>query len=294
MNREHKLALIVGFSLVLVVGILISDHFSRARSAKLGGAELSAGDPGTFGAGEPATHETTRGTETAPLVTLVKQLQPAEEPPAPVAKPREPEVIDWTGKGDRGWVPNIRPGTQPDDETSTIVFDDEPGARSGRPVTKGAVKRHEVKDGESLFKIASKHYGTSAVWEKLAAYNTGRVGKDGAVRAGVTLMIPPRDVLDGKAILPSEQTGGTRPPAITPAPAPSSTKASAEKPDAAKDKPDPKYRTYVVKRGEDLSTIARQQLGSSRRVSDIIALNESIIRDENNVPAGLTLKIPSK
>ena len=35
MTREHKLALIVGFSLVLVVGVLISDHFSKARTARV-------------------------------------------------------------------------------------------------------------------------------------------------------------------------------------------------------------------------------------------------------------------
>src|SRR5687767_8966604 len=32
MTRENKLALVVGFGLILFVGILISDHFSTARS----------------------------------------------------------------------------------------------------------------------------------------------------------------------------------------------------------------------------------------------------------------------
>jgi LysM repeat protein len=35
-TREHKLALIVGFSLILLVGVLISDHLSRARQAQVG------------------------------------------------------------------------------------------------------------------------------------------------------------------------------------------------------------------------------------------------------------------
>src|SRR5437870_4074014 len=34
-TREHKLALIVGFSLFLVLGVLISDHFSKARQVEL-------------------------------------------------------------------------------------------------------------------------------------------------------------------------------------------------------------------------------------------------------------------
>lgn len=35
MTREHKLALIVGFSLILVVGMLLSDHLSKARQAQI-------------------------------------------------------------------------------------------------------------------------------------------------------------------------------------------------------------------------------------------------------------------
>lgn len=35
MTREQKLALIVGFSLMLLVGVLISDHLSRAREARV-------------------------------------------------------------------------------------------------------------------------------------------------------------------------------------------------------------------------------------------------------------------
>ena len=49
-TREHKLALIIGFSLVLVVGVLISDHFSKARSAQVA-TEITAGGGPNFGAG---------------------------------------------------------------------------------------------------------------------------------------------------------------------------------------------------------------------------------------------------
>ena len=34
-TKESKLALIIGFVLVLVVGVLVSDHFSQASSMKL-------------------------------------------------------------------------------------------------------------------------------------------------------------------------------------------------------------------------------------------------------------------
>ena len=48
LTREHKLALIIGFSLVLVVGVLISDHFSKARTQQVA-SEITAGAGQSFG-----------------------------------------------------------------------------------------------------------------------------------------------------------------------------------------------------------------------------------------------------
>ena len=46
MTREHKLALVVGFGLILIVGILISDHFST--TARLATADLSTTNRWSF------------------------------------------------------------------------------------------------------------------------------------------------------------------------------------------------------------------------------------------------------
>ncbi len=42
MNREQKLALVIGFALVLVVGVLISDHYSSVQQPRLEGGSLVA------------------------------------------------------------------------------------------------------------------------------------------------------------------------------------------------------------------------------------------------------------
>ncbi len=52
MTREHKLALIVGFSLVLVLGVLISDHLSKSRTVE-GNEHLRVADSKTVGAAPP-------------------------------------------------------------------------------------------------------------------------------------------------------------------------------------------------------------------------------------------------
>ena len=42
MTRENKLALVIGFGLILFVGILVSDHFSAQR---FDGAQLARAAP---------------------------------------------------------------------------------------------------------------------------------------------------------------------------------------------------------------------------------------------------------
>ena len=53
MTRENKLALVVGFGLLLFVGILVSDHFSAAQRQET--TKLSASDTGRDRAARPIT-----------------------------------------------------------------------------------------------------------------------------------------------------------------------------------------------------------------------------------------------
>jgi len=79
-TRELKLALIVGFSLVLAVTVLISDHLSKARQVKL--AEVSSAQP-------------------AMTVAMVAEppvgaLPSTEEPPVPMPPKAEPSTNEIT------------------------------------------------------------------------------------------------------------------------------------------------------------------------------------------------------
>ena len=53
MTREHKLAMVVGFGLLLFVGILVSDHFSTAQ--RQGPPDLVRSDPGRGRATQPVS-----------------------------------------------------------------------------------------------------------------------------------------------------------------------------------------------------------------------------------------------
>ncbi|OHB56960.1 MAG: hypothetical protein A2173_10595 [Planctomycetes bacterium RBG_13_44_8b] len=53
-------------------------------------------------------------------------------------------------------------------------------------------------------------------------------------------------------------------------------------------------KSYTVRQGDSLWKIAAEQLGNSARYAEIAKLNADIINDENNIPAGLRLKLPAQ
>jgi len=94
-TREHKLALIVGFSLVLIVGVLISDHFSPARTQDVSAGAMSAGTPVGFGSSpqglrvpaDPTSRPQLPDTLTSSHVANRLPEQPTYQPPAPQPAP---------------------------------------------------------------------------------------------------------------------------------------------------------------------------------------------------------------
>ena len=86
MTREHKLALIVGFSLVLIVGVLISDHFSPARTQDVSAGGMSAGTPVKFGSSADGLRIPAEPTSRAQMPDTVA----AGNSPAPSQLPEQP------------------------------------------------------------------------------------------------------------------------------------------------------------------------------------------------------------
>lgn len=344
MTREHKLALIVGFSLVLIVGVLISDHFSRARTAKVGG-DVTEGTPQKFGS---ATHGldapggrrsggvTELASHTAtPPPSLPGQLSDPEGRAAAGSPSRTqpPEFVMGERVGHAGPAPSTVPvgagesspaanqgvpaglrehfvqvpenspsatgatALRPDNSLPTgprpLVGTDLtrdpaqppvvalPPAGPAKPVSTGAVARHTVSEGESIYRISANQYGDGTLWTKLRAHNPGKIGADGEVREGVTLLLPPKDVLLGRAILPDPTRKAGQPAAPSPLmPRPGSSQTVSA--------------TYTVQRGDILSEVAKRLLGSSTRMREIVALNGDVLEDPDTLQAGMTLKIPTR
>lgn len=300
MSRELKLALILGFAAVMVVGVLISDHMSGARSARI--EERMPQSPPlalippqtpTGGGYEPAPRESTNDRQFAQALPdnapeFVEEPTTTAEPPVEIAMGERPETSTDAPGGSRSstfseflaWsekqgvrFDEIRP-TAPLLETEKRRAPEQAPQRTlPNPETlrapQGAAS-HTVREGETLWAIAERYYGDGALYTRIEEANKGRMGKGGALYVGATLEIP-----------------GATTPVRQAAPSPA---REPEKP--ATKQPTGRDRFHVVKKGETLGDIAKEQLGSARRWPEIVKLNQSVIRDPDNVPAGVRLRLP--
>lgn len=262
MTREQKLALIVGFALVLVVGILISDHLSPASLDEPIESLAFASPIGELPPAVVIEERPSREHEASAKSVIEGQRAislpdpPADDTPAhnpdrsdASNTPFEPIVIT---QGDEILIPLSGGLRRSNDD-----------ARDNTKPTSGpGFHAYVVQKGDSLSKIAAKTLGSSARWKELADLNRDRVGADGSVRQGVTLRLP------STATTP-------KPPAVEP----------------KNDKP-VSPRTYAVKSGDTLSQIAQRELGTIRRTADILKLNN--IDDADEIYAGLVLKLPPR
>lgn len=296
MTREHKLALILGFALVLIVGVLVSDHISgtqrsvassqsmddpiRAIETELGpGLGQSAARsgertlPGLTPPLEPDTQVATRGGESL-IDGLVEGVQNGldrwnGQPAPPAAKVEQPETRAGaeTTAPDKTNGPGVTVMGQGQNEDRFSIGEQQSGQR---------VQLHTVDKGETLWSIAELYYGDGNLHRQLLSHNTGRVGSGGTIRPGTNLIIPSRAELTGQPIARDDrQEVITRSPLGTP---------RAE---------ETKTSRYVVKRGDVLSVIAQRELGTVRRMNEIIKLNSDKISSADEIWVGLELRMPA-
>lgn len=286
MTREQKVALILGFALVLVVGVLVSDHLSGAREATLVDIELpEQEDRPVF-----RTHDDEpRFAQTPPI-----NNQPAgfldhldEEPAESVAAPDELPVLamgdpvdestmlDSIRESVRDAMHELRNGNGPSPaiqtEPRTITMG-EPVGRSRDTATAGSgeVRVHVVRKGETLWSIAERYYGTGFVHQDLLRYNSARIRSASDLNPGLNLLIPDRRDLGS-----APPTAAATRPTTTPAP----TVAT---------------RTYTVVKGDTLSEISQKQLGTAKRWEEIMELNAGSLDEPTDLYVGQKLKLPAR
>ncbi len=295
MTRELKLALILGSSLVLVVGVLISDHLSGARQARIERVDSPL-------VTQPVTQVPPLASATHAADTIIPQmldypsLDPATQPPttalgdpAPVTAQQIAQSNDPQSELDRlaaqfGFklepVPVAAQTDRietPEDVAVLTMRDARAGGPGDSPAANssetGAVRTTEytVQSGDTLWSLAARFLGSGSRHAELKELNKGRLGPNGELRLGLKILVPGAT----NAGRTNEQAAPQR-------------DATPEK------KPTTPSRTYTVKAGDTLHKIAEKTLGSGNRWRDIFEANKSTMKDSNTLRVGAVLKIPTR
>ncbi len=269
MTRENKLALIIGFSLILVVAILITDHLSPAQSDRMARLDNPASTQANNSSltlratlpsgGDQATGEKGRKPSSDYADNSPRSSVRHKEPPRiiPLQPGRSAAQIEEANAIEMGKPSSTRNGNTP-----TVKL----------PPSQNTTRIHIVQKGDSLYRIARKYYGNPSLARKLADFNHGRIMPGMNIRVGVTLRIPDLSILTGSTKLNN-----------TPTP---QTNANTNKPT--------QYTTYKIKPGDTLGEISLRLLGTSKRWHEIVNLNKNIIDDPDSIPVGKTIRIPPR
>jgi nucleoid-associated protein YgaU len=169
MTREHKLSLVLGFGLLLFVGILLSDHFSAAQ--RRDHADLAAASP---------DRSSRALTDPITLQAL------------PIAQRNAVSAVGQYSSE----------GMQTDGLPMQSLVTPAPIAPGPVPVP---AELYTIKSGESLYKICQAKYGDGSLWKSLAEFNNNVIPNPTKLKAGVTIRLPSASVLRGETAQPAQQ-----------------------------------------------------------------------------------------
>jgi nucleoid-associated protein YgaU len=248
---------------------------------------------------------------------VVKDMEPRTT--VRVTQPPTEDRANVTIKNDKPVIQEATGEPKPADPQpkNTIVSPDK--SVEPKPVTPVAESRtYVVQPGDNLSKIAVAMYGSEQGNKLVAVQAIYEANKDQMKTAS--------DILPGKKLVipnlapPAETSAATdsTPAKSADKTADKATTKTADKPAAkpagksAKPKPanpdpgsfeQPKKKpvsqkdagkTYRVKSGESLWTIAEKQLGDGKRYREIISLNAQVLRKPDDVRGQMDLKLPKR
>ena len=286
MTREVKLSLILGFAVVLAVGVLLSDHLSGARQARTEGLDPARGivpvtaatpapnePPGLILVDEngvPQAPPTRPNPSTNPRPNLVQPVRVADATPIQ-AGPNGGTLLEQFQNRASDAIANavndLRDGEVPPGAFQLATDEQDPRADEVVPVDREPSVPHreaiaanddppaepvgdtyDVREGDTLWSIASRLLGDGKRHKEIVALNRDRIGAGNTLRVGTTLRLPAM----------SRQARGEKP-----------RQAEESRPVAAATKKNGKT-IYTVKSGDTLGGIAAKFLGSSAKYDQLL------------------------
>jgi nucleoid-associated protein YgaU len=210
---------------------------------------------------------------TVPITPTTLTPTPAEG--GPLVDGNTPSVVDvpTTGTGTLGGTPTNpfvpAPGTTPVPPVTP------PGTLTLTPPVASGTVPYTIQSGDSLALIAKRQLGAESRWTEIQNANPGLDPK--RLKLGATIQLP---------------AGAAPAPTKSPI-AKAATKVPAKAKPAAAPKSDTSVastRTYKIKKGDLLRSIARTQLGDENRWKEIQAMNPGL--DPTKLAVGSTIKLP--
>lgn len=227
MTRENKVALVVGFALVLFVGILISDHLSEAQTRRSADLVPVRNDrPADIDRGPEIIdlQNTDRRTQepAAPAPTPAMNEPPVAATPGPVAPPAARvhevqagealSVICYRHYGDPGLVDELAEHNGLDDPdmlragfrlrlppieklAGPVVLQDPrspglPAAGETPPPPPRSDRTYRIMPGDSLSQIAGRLLDSAARWRELYELNRDLLDDPDDIEAGTVIRLP--------------------------------------------------------------------------------------------------------
>ncbi|MEM1213378.1 MAG: LysM peptidoglycan-binding domain-containing protein [Planctomycetota bacterium] len=317
MARETKVGLLIGLAVILLVGIIVSDHLSVTQSdptlgnpnplVQLGQhtpthqpvEQLLGPGPATptNAAPVPTADEidrvharrllTTTTTTTAanPLLpqpsraTLTRVTQPSPTPnPVPSITLGDPVQTSRAMPA----PPATRDPLGPPPVVPIADRDQDTLPIAPTLATHtlpNANRLYTVQARETLRTIATNIYGHPDYWRVIAENNPQTVGPNGEVVAGTQLLIASKR----QTPLPPQHADARR-RAIPTVDNPNPASVTTLRP-----------KTITVQAGDTLSELSMKHLGTVRRMDDLLAMNDALLEgDPNNLRVGMKLRIPAQ
>lgn len=305
MTRETKIGLLLGMCVILLIGIIISDQLSQPQQDPADFTDFAAetqrsidnsdvapgftGNPG-IGAGTSESPTTPAGGSSPVIEPPSDFFIPSDRLRSPHTN-RQADAADTRTADELVTLSNVDESSNNTDSagipTMTFGQDDvelpheTPVAYVSPPVrtppvstsnSNGSAIRHTVLKGETLTKIAQRHYGNGDYWRTIANANPGKVSRDGGVQLGVVLDIPKRD----DALL-----------------GPAFVDAGSERTIRVDNRvPNTSGQTIEVQAGDTLSELAAKHLGSAGKWQELLDANKDKLDDPTGLQVGMKLRLP--
>lgn len=218
-----------------------------------------------------------RPSDEAGLAKLSGLIEPLDEPapPAPSATPKF-EAKPLTSA-------SVAPKTMPSTWNQAVESEAKTPPVEHAAASRARFQLHRIRDGDTLSSLARHYLGSSKRFMEIYEANLDRLTSPDLLPIGGELKIPPADAVQ------EEPDNGDAAHDVTAAPLAAIPPGTIRRSEPA---PRSTARTYQVKAGDTLATIAKHFYGDSERYAEIYEANRERLKTPADLCEGVLLTIP--